>query len=452
MNKKSWIFALLLTALLHSCKHATDNGKFQKEVLSKDTLKVVTQYGPTSYFLYNEDTLGYDYELAQSLANHLKLKLKVTVAKNDKEMTAYLREGKVDLVIYSTFKTKALKKEFQFVFPHTASYLVLVQTIGRNAISDPTELTGKEVWVKRNSIEHKRLKTLNEEIGGGIIIKSGNDSLSTDDLMQQVADKKINYTVAYHQQALLQKIFNRQLDCRIPIGFIQHNGWLLRKAETQLADSIQTWSNSNSTKRLIDVLYIKYWEKNPFFALKKVPIPKGAISPFDNIFKKYAQRIGWDWRLLAAVAYAESEYDSTVVSWAGAKGIMQLMPQTALDFGANKDDIENPEKNIAAGVEYIKSLSMIYRKIEDKDEQIKFVLASYNCGPAHILDAMALAKKHGKNPHIWYDNVEYYLKKKSDPKFYNDPVVKYGYFQAKEPIRYVPFVLSTYHKYIGIKQ
>ena len=460
MNYRFWIALIFISGLLIGCKHITDNiknpavladGDIQKNIFPKDTLKVVTQYGATSYFNYRDEILGYDYELAQNLAAHLHLKLKVEIAKNDHEMTEYLRSGKTDLAIYSTFETIALKKEFNFVFPHGESYLVLVQMIGRDAVSDPIELIGKEVWVKNHSIDQLRLQALNDEIGGGIIIKSANDTLNTDDLMLQVASKKIKYTVAYRNKALLQKIFNRQLDCRIPIGFNQRNGWLIRKDDKALKDSVEAWSNLEATQHLKDKLYGKYWEKNPYFAFKKVPIPRGHISPYDNIFKKHAKEIGWDWQLLAAVAFVESGYDSTVVSWAGAKGIMQLMPQTALNFGVNQYEIENPEKNIAAGVEYIKSLNMIYRRIADKEERIKFILASYNSGPAHILDAMALAEKYGKDPHIWYDHVEYYLSKKSDPEFYNDPVVKYGSFRAKEPIRYVPNVLETYNKYMGIR-
>ena len=458
MKCKFWIALLFISGLLMSCKSTnepekyavTDGKALQKNIFPKDTLHVVTQYGATSYFNYRDEILGYDYELAQNLAAHLHLTLKVEVAKNDREMTDYLRTGKADLAIYTTYETKALKQEFNFVFAHDDSYLVLVQMMGRDAVSDPIELTGKEVWVKKHSIDHERLEALNEEIGGGIIIKT-NDTLNTDDLMLQVAAKKIKYTIAYRNKALLQKIFNRTLDCRIPIGFSQRNGWLVRKDDSALRDSIGAWSKLDATNYLKEKLYGKYWEKNPYFAFKKIPIPKGSISPYDNIFKKHAKDIGWDWQLLAALAFVESGYDSTVVSWAGAKGIMQLMPQTALDFGVDQYEIENPEKNIAAGVEYIKSLNMIYRRIADKEERIKFILASYNCGPAHILDAMALAEKYGKNPHVWYDSVEYYLAKKSDPEFYNDPVVKYGFFRAKEPIRYVPNVLDTYNKYMGIR-
>ena len=130
---------------------------------------------------------------------------------------------------------------------------------------------------------------------------------------------------------------------------------------------------------------------------------------------------------------------------------MQLMPETALDFGVDSFDIENPGKNIAAGTEYIKSLNMIYRKIEDKEERIKFILASYNSGPAPILDAMALTEKYGKNPHIWFGNTEFFLEKLDEPTFYNDSVVKYGSFSGTETLRYVPYVLDTYARYLEKK-
>lgn len=209
------------------------------------------------------------------------------------------------------------------------------------------------------------------------------------------------------------------------------------------------WLNDATTKQLEKRLNPLYWEKNLYFAIKKVHIPKGAISPFDDLFKEAARRIDWDWKLLAAVAYAESGFDSTVVSWAGARGVMQLMPGTALSFGVDAFDIVNPEKSIFAGAEYIKSLNMIYRKIEDTEERTKFILASYNSGPAHIIDAMALAEKYGKDKYIWFDNVEFYLEKLDEPEFYNDSVVKYGSFRGTETLRYVPFVLETYSRYLS---
>lgn len=456
MKKFVWIILPSLFVFFITCKnqavHLSETNDtipaFKSNYYPTDTLRAVTQYGATSYFIYQDEKMGYDYELAKSLAAYLKLPLKIEVVKNDSVMRDYLREGLADIVIHNTYKTGTLSEEFEFVALQEESYLVLVQLVSRDAVSDLTELKGKEVWVKENSPHHRRLQKLNDEIGGGISIRFANDSLSSDDLMLQVANKEIPITVAYRKKALLQKTFSRHLDCRIPIGFNQQNGWIIRKENRTFLDSINQWCQAKSTKITEQRLKSAYWDKNPYFAFKKVHIPKGAVSPFDEIFREAAKRIGWDWRLLAAVGYAESGYDSTVVSWAGASGVMQLMPGTALNFGVDSFDIFNPRKSIFAGAEYIKSLDMIYRKIEDKEERIKFILASYNSGPAPILDAMALAEKYGKDRYIWFENVEYYLEKLDEPEFYNDPVVKYGSFRGGETLRYVPYVLDTYQRYL----
>lgn len=173
----------------------------------------------------------------------------------------------------------------------------------------------------------------------------------------------------------------------------------------------------------------------------------GNISPYDNLFRRYAPDIEWDWRLLAALVYHESRFDPDTESHKGAAGLMQLMPRTAGQFGLDTANTADPEANIAAGVRYIAYLQAMYRHIPYQVERTKFVLASYNAGPGHIQDAMRLAAKHGYNPHVWYDNVEYFLSRKSDPVFYRDSVVRYGHFNSRTTQTYVNNVLGTYHAY-----
>ena len=304
-------------------------------------------------------------------------------------------------------------------------------------------------YTVKNSIFEKRLQSLNEELGNVFNIIQADDSLSSEELIEMVAQGKIEYTVAYYHTAQLYKTFYKKLDNRLRIGFEQNNGWLIRKESKNLYQFFQDWEKSDESINMVSNFTQKYWINTLFHADKKIRIPKGAISPYDHFFKKYAKEINWDWRMLAAVAFHESHFDSTQVSWAGAAGIMQLMPRTAGNFGLTRANIMNPEKNIEAGVQYIKSLNLTFQKIQDKEERIKFILAAYNSGPAHILDAMALSRKYGKNPHIWFGNVDYFLAKKSEPKFYNDPVVKYGRFRPKETLTYVVNTLETYSKYSG---
>ena len=126
-----------------------------------------------------------------------------------------------------------------------------------------------------------------------------------------------------------------------------------------------------------------------------------------------------------------------------------MMPNTAESYGLTEDDLTNPENSISSAAQHLKKLNHLFRKIENNEERIKFILASYNAGHGHILDAMALAEKYGKNPHLWYGNVEEFLILKRQKEYYQDPVVKCGYFRAGQTVAYVSNVLKRYEKYMG---
>jgi membrane-bound lytic murein transglycosylase F len=417
--------------------------------VSTDTLRVAMLYGPNDYFNFAGQSMGYNYELVQNYASFSAKTLKVMQFRSEKEMFVKLREKEVDLVAASIYETRVLKSMFHFAGHQDPSYLVLVQRLGLNTITEPNELKGKTVHVINHSSAYERLKNMSSEIGGAIDIVVLPDTLHTGNLIEMVAQKKIEFAVADHKTASIYREAYPKLDVRMRIGFTQRNGWLVRQSCDSLIYSLEKWSKDDETAILQSVLFEKYRIRNPFFSSQKMRIPRGSISPYDHYFKKFAAEIQWDWRMLASIAFHESRFDSAQISPRGASGLMQLMPRTAANFGLNRQNIFNPGKNIEAGVQYIKSLNMMFRKIENKEERVKFILAAYNSGPAHILDAMALAEKYGRNPHIWFGHVDYYLEKKNDPQFYNDEVVRYGQFRSGYTLKYVRNVLQTFHKYNG---
>lgn len=173
------------------------------------------------------------------------------------------------------------------------------------------------------------------------------------------------------------------------------------------------------------------------------------FSPWDNIIKSTSDSLKWDWRLLASLIYQESRFDPNVISWAGAVGLMQIMPETGRNFGV--DISASPENNLKAGMLYIHYLQNFFsERITDSTERVKFVLGAYNAGAGNIVDAMKLAEKNGKNPLLWDDNVAVFLKKKSEPQYYNDPVVENGYCRGDESVNFVSQVLSRYTEYKNI--
>lgn len=173
--------------------------------------------------------------------------------------------------------------------------------------------------------------------------------------------------------------------------------------------------------------------------------------PYTTLFQEQAPRLGWDWQLLAAVCYEESHFNPTARSKSGALGLMQLMPQTAERFGLNDSTIFVPQHNIAAGTEYIQRLQDIFSFISNKEEQTKFVLASYNAGPAHIMDARRLAKRYGRSAYIWTDHTEYWLSQLQEEAYVNDSVVLYGSCNAEETTAYVRKVMRTYQRFLQME-
>lgn len=176
----------------------------------------------------------------------------------------------------------------------------------------------------------------------------------------------------------------------------------------------------------------------------------GIISHYDQLFIAYARPIRWDWRLLAAQCYQESTFDPKATSWAGAKGLMQIMPGTADHLGLARSDMYDPEKNISAATRYLGELEHTFSDIKDRQERTNFVLAAYNGGSHHVRDAMALCQRDGRNNHHWRE-VEPYILRLADPKYYNDPLVKHGYMRGSETVDYVQKIRQRHRSYMGVK-
>ena len=415
-------------------------------------LTAVTLNTSTSYFIYKMEQMGYEYELIENFAESLGLELEIKIAENVTRLEEMLQNGEADIVAYPVQMDNIMKGKYLFCGVEQQNHLVIIQRTEKSdtIIKDVTELIDKEVWVKDNSREHERLINLNTELGGGIIVKNiERDTITTEDLIDMVSNGEIRYTVSDNKLAQINRTYHRNIDIGLSISFPQRASWIVRKDCPELAGAVNEWAENISKGVTLKAAAKRYFEqsKTEEFSSGGVIIKKGDISPYDDLFKKYAAESGWDWRLLAAIAYHESRFHNHLESWAGAKGLMGIMPRTARSFGFSPDSLDNPEISIQAGIKCLSYFRNQFPGAENEEEKIKFTLASYNAGSGHIIDARELAAKHGKNPGIWDNNVSDFIKLKSEPEYYNDPVCKHGYLRGTETFRYVKDVMSRYKFY-----
>lgn len=447
--------ALLLLLAVTGCRNHTgsqdtDAGTHDlQQIKDSGQLVVLTLYSSTSYFNYRGQEMGFQYELSEQFAKSLGVELKVKVARNVKDLIRKLQAGEGDLIAYTLPVTKEWKDSLLYCGEDVITHQVVVQRKGgRNkALKDVTELIGKDIYVKPGKY-HERLVNLDKELGGGIHIHLvRGDSVSAEDLIEQVAQGKIPYTVTDNDIARLNRTYYPNLDIDLAISFDQRSSWAVRKDCPQLAKAASEWHKANSTSPDYKASTKRYFEiskstpHTPILSLRE-----GRISHYDDLFKKYAKEIGWDWRLLASLAYTESNFDTTAVSWAGAKGLMQLMPSTARAMGVPPGKEQNAEESIKAAVKYIGKTAQSFKNLPP-EEQVKFVLASYNSGIGHVQDAMALAEKYGKDKNVWKDNVEKYILLKANEEYFTDPVCKNGYFRGTETYNFVREITARYEQY-----
>lgn len=452
---KNFLFILMMALLFFSCKERKEAKAYDfPQMVEKDTLRVITLNTSTSYFIYRDQEMGYHYDMIKNFADEHGLELQVIVAQNSSVLTQMLRDGIGDVIAYNVPVDNALKDSVLYCGLSQISHQILVQRAEKQdtVIKDVTELIGKDVYVLRGSKYEQRMNNLNQELGGGINLQyADNDTLVVEDLIRMVSGGEIRYTVADESIARLNHTYFRNIDIDLQVSFDQRTSWAVRKDTPVLADSLNAWfTRSNMEPNYLRVTKRYFEEAKGFYADTKpfvTILAPGQISPFDTYFKQYGKQFGIDWRLLASVAYHESTFNTDGQSWAGAVGLMGLMPRTAASLGVGRDDLLNPETNIKAGSEYLKKLINSFSAIEDETERVKMALASYNGGIGHVYDARALADKYDADKNVWEGNVEKYIQLKRLEQYYKDPVCKAGYFRADETVNYVRNVMNRWLVY-----
>lgn len=419
-------------------------------------LVAVTNFNSTDYYIYKGEPGGFTYELLKTFAKRIGTDLEIVTESNPEKAVDMLVKGEADIIAGSLPSAMQLKVNLTSPVDQTRKILVRRKHGAIPALSgevqqemrDQFSLEKGAVYLQSGYGEDVSLASVSSLAGDSVKILDA--PYDQDKLVEFVADGIIDYAVCDENIALVNSTVYPGLDVSRHAGPVELTSWAVRSRHSDsLLLELNSWMASYKKTREYKFLYAEYFRNSRSGMIIKSDYfthNTGTISRYDAIIKKYSDRINWDWRLLASLICQESHFDPSVESAKGAYGLMQIMPETGERMGI--DIKSSPENNIRAGIKYISFLHRIFeRKVSDPNERINFILAAYNAGPGHVLDAMKLADKNGMDPEKWKDNVEVWMLKKSIPEYYNDAVVKSGFFTGKESVNFVAEILGRYEHY-----
>lgn len=460
---------LFFAGCLHSC---TSTPKEQKEeptpqsafsedfdaIQRRGKLVVLTENTSVSFYLYRGQGMGYDYELIRSFAHAHDLTLEVKVLDDLNAMFERLAQGDGDIIACNLNATPEREPLAAFTTPLFSTRQVLVQRKSKDSlafVSDWRHLNGKEVYVHTISSGHANLEAAAAQHGVAPTIIDPSGNLSSEKLIRLVAEGQIDYTVADENLARLNATYYPNLDVSFAITEEQEVAWAVRRDADTLLAELNTWIGDPKNNRRLKFTYHKYFEavKSQQARVQSAysSLDGKRISEYDEAIRAHSRSLQWDWRLLAAMIYEESRFNPEARSWAGAFGLMQLMPATAERFGIDTTQLR--EANIKAGVAYLRYLDRYWKKhINDPEERVNFILASYNVGPGHVQDARAIAIQTGKDPDVWFNNVADCLLLKTEPEYHHLEGVKHGYCRCADPVNYVSDVQRKFAEYRALHE
>jgi membrane-bound lytic murein transglycosylase F len=445
------------------------------QVREKGELTVLAPYNSTTYFVYRGEPFGYEYELLRAFAESQGLKLKMVVVTDPKSLLPLLNSGEGDVAASRLVPAPETEAQAAFTRALYQTEPALVQQaeapaaaskvaekamapgpadptpevdIPARLVTAPAQLAGKRVDLPEQSPYTRTLVELSDEISGEIhVVELG--EVQDEALAQKIARGEVEFTVMQANLAALKEAEFSNLKVRPVVGRKHGVAWAVRRNSPELLAELNRWIEDKQNEGLFARLYKKYFVDMKGYIERAtsdfLTSSTGKLCPYDELLKRHSAAIGWDWRLLASQMYQESRFKPDAKSWAGACGLLQLMPGTARQVGVR--DPFDPEDNVGGAVRYLKWLNEFWdERVEDEGERLKFILASYNCGAGHVEDAQRLASKYGGNPLVW-DDVSYWLLQKSTQQYSTDEVVKFGFCRGLEPVNYVDLILRRYARY-----
>jgi membrane-bound lytic murein transglycosylase F len=419
-------------------------------VRARGSLRVITLNNPAHYFLYRGRQMGFDYEIASLAAGRLGVRLELVVPQSRDLAFEWLLEGRGDFIAATLTATPERRESLAFSRP----YLFVEEIVVRRArtVQKPAsvyELRGRSVHAWKSSSHYQSLVKLIPEVGP-FDIEPIPEDMEYEEILDRVGSGE--YPLAVVDSLVLEAELPHRDDVAAAFslsdGRPQPIAFALRRGNPRLQEFLDGFVSEIVGSLELNDARDRYFRRSRGLDRAKARNAPGGgrLSPYDEIFKAHSKRYGLDWRLMAAQAYQESLFDPDARSWAGARGLFQLLPSTGLELGV--EDLDDPDAGIHAGIRYMhRILEQLEPRIPLK-HRLRFALAAYNAGLGHLQDARRLAAEQGLDPDKWFGHTEKAMLLLSQPRYYQR--ARYGYVRGSETVGYVSAIQNRYDHYVTL--
>jgi membrane-bound lytic murein transglycosylase MltF len=388
-------------------------------------VRILVPYSKTIYFIDKGAERGTAAEVGRELEASLNkkyktksLKIRIAFVPTPRDdLLQALVEGKGDIVAASLTITPERLQIVDFANPWTKTVKEVVVT---GPASPPLhtlgDLAGQEIMVRKSSSYYAHLLALNETLKAKglpeIDLIPAEETLEDEDLMDLVNAGLLTMVVVDDYKALIwAKIFDK-LKVRTDLAVNEGGqiGWAIRKNSPLLLAEINQFVATHGLRSSFGAEVIrKYYNSTKIIKNAYSPQDRAEFRKLIEYFRKYAGQYSFDYLMIAAQGYQESQLKQSTRSRMGAVGVMQMLPSTAADpkigiTGVDKD----AEKNIQAGVKYLRLLVDTYLNDPAIDQTNKTLMAfaAYNAGPGNLGRFRKWARQSGLDPNVWFFNVE----------------------------------------------
>jgi membrane-bound lytic murein transglycosylase F len=416
----------------------------------RQVLRVLTRNNAATYFVWRGQFLGFEYDLMKRFADSQGLHLEMVVPNRWGDLIPTLKAGGGDLIAASMTITDERKKQgIAFTQPYNKVTEELVARASESGIISINDLNGRSVVVRRSSSYWTTLQKLLDQ-GMNFHLVEAPDNMETEEIISRVASGEYDLTVADSHILSVELIWRNDIKPVLTLNGPVPHGWAVREGDKKLLSALNAFLDKEYKGRFYNLVYDKYFQNSnrilDHVASHQEYAAKGNISPYDAEVQKYAEEYGFDWALIVAQMYQESRFDPKAESWAGALGLMQILPTTGELFGVN--DLHAVDTSIQTGVRYLAWLHERFEPELTVQDRMWFTLAAYNAGLGHVRDARSLARKMGWNQDRWFNNVDRAMLLLSRRSFYQ--LATHGYARGKETVDYVREIRDRYNAYIRL--